>query len=283
MTAGNIGNVLIQICPIGLVAIGMTFVILSGSIDLSVGSIVGLSGVLFGLLAHGGVPCGAALAAAITGGIFIGLINGVMVAYGKIPSFIATLGMMGIARGIALWLTEGRSITDIPDAWINFIGLSPLGIPLMGVLLIAIFLLCELLLRKTIGGRRLVAMGCNAQGAWMCGIRIRGYRLFVFAMAGLFSALGGLVLSGRLSAAHPLSGEFYEIDAIAAVVIGGGAITGGRASFLGTLIGVLILGVLRDGLSLLNVGAYAQQVLVGVVVVAAVALDSSRRKGLNIQ
>lgn len=280
LSFSNISNILLQSTPVALVAVGMTFVILSGNIDLSVGSIVALSGVTFGLTYHHEQSIFIAVVVALVTGISTGLINGLVIAKAKVPSFVATLGMMSIARGGALWLTDGRSVSDFPNELLSFANATLLGLPVPGLLMIFSFFLGYIFLKHTVWGRRLTATGTNPRAAWLCGISVSIYTVFVFAISGMFSGIAAVVLTARLNSAHPLAGSLYELDAIAAVVIGGGSFNGGKATMIGTLTGSLIIAVIRNGLSILNVTSYLQQIAIGLLIVAAVAIDY--RKSLTL-
>lgn len=278
LSISNFSNILLQSAPVALVAVGMTFVILSGNIDLSVGSIVALSGIVFGLAYQQGYSITIAAFIALLTGSLTGLINGLVVAKTKVPSFVATLGMMSAARGFSLWLADGRSISDFPDNLLSFANASLAWIPLPALLMIFSFLLGYIFLKYTIWGRHLTATGANPRVAWLCGIPISLYTIFVFVMSGLFSAVAAIVLTARLNSAHPLAGSLYELDAIAAVVIGGGSFNGGRATMFGTLFGSLIIAVIRNGLSILNVASYSQQIAIGLLIVITVAIDARKNQ-----
>lgn len=282
LSLGNLSNILLQSTPVALVSVGMTFVILAGSIDLSVGSVLALSGVVFGLAIQHGTPLSLAIGAALLVGSVCGATSGLLVAEARVPSFVVTLGMMSSARGLSLWLTNGRSVSDFPLSLLEFTGATILGIPLPSILMVGSFILGHIFLRFTVWGRHLSAVGSSAQTAWLCGVPVPKYTVFVFAMSGLFAALASVVVTGRLNSAHPLAGGLYELDAIAAVVIGGGSFTGGRATMFGTLAGALVLSVLKNGLSILNIGSYAQQITVGLIVVATVALDTYKTRQNSI-
>lgn len=280
LSVGNISNILLQSAPVALVAVGMTFVILSGNIDLSVGSIVALSGIAFGLVYQQEHNILIAFFVALFAGSLAGLINGFLVAIAKVPSFVATLGMMSAARGVSLWLTEGRSISDFPDGLSAFTNATIAWLPMPGLLMIISFLIGYFFLKYTIWGRHLTATGANPRVAWLCGISVSLYTIFVFVMSGFFSGVAGIVLTARLNSAHPLAGSLYELDAIAAVVIGGGSLNGGRATMFGSLFGSVIIAVIRNGLSILNVTSYSQQIAIGILIVTTVAIDARKSKTL---
>ena len=274
VTPSNIYNIFGQSAVIGIVAAGMTFVIVCGGIDLSVGAVVALAGVVLALLLQRQVPTEIAISVTVLVGACCGLVNGCLIAWRGIPPFVATLGMYGAARGLALVLSDGRSIAgfSVPQ-------FSDSSDPLL--VLGAVYLCAIFIFHGTHWGTRLYAVGGNPRAAWLLGIRTRGYTVAVYIISGALSALGAIVLVGRLGAATPTSGLGYELDAIAAVVLGGAPLSGGTGSPLGTIIGILLLAVLRNGLTILNVSPYVQQIVTGAVLVVAALLDyRSSRRGL---
>ena len=277
-TVSNLLNVVEQSAIIGIVAVGMTFVIVSGGIDLSVGSIVALSGVVFGLLAGGGAPLPLAAAGGLGAGLLCGLANGALVTLGRLPPFIATLGMMSMARGAALVLSDGRPISGFPAGFRALATGEVLGVPVPVLLMLAIYALAHFTLTRTVLGRYTYAIGGNEQAALLSGIPVRGYKAAVYAISGALAAVTALLLVARLDSAQPIAGIMYELDAIAAVVIGGASLLGGAGSVLGTLVGALIMATLRNGLNLLGVSSYVQQLAIGAVIVAAVAIDMALRR-----
>ena len=271
-TVSNLVNVLEQSAIIGLVSVGMTFVILTGGIDLSVGSIVALAGIVFGLAVRGGLPL------ALASGAACGLVNGVLVTVGRLPPFIATLGMMSVARGGALMLAGGRPISGFPASFRALATGHVLGVPLPVVLMLAVYALANLVLTRTVLGRYTYAIGGNEEASLLSGVNVRAYKTAVYGISGAFSALTSLLLVARLDSAQPIAGMMYELDAIAAVVIGGASLLGGAGSVVGTLVGTLIMSVLRNGLNLLGVSSYLQQVAIGAVIVVAVLVDMTLRR-----
>jgi putative xylitol transport system permease protein len=277
MTWRNWSDVLRQTSINGILAVGMTYVILTGGIDLSVGSILAFAGIVSGLLAekHGlfvslgaGLLCGAAL----------GALNGVAVARLKVPAFVATLGMLSVARGITYIANDGSPVADLPDAYLA-IGVGKLGPVSTPVLIFAlVFLLFWAILRYTTYGRYIYAVGGNEKSAKTSGIGVRKVVFSVYVVSGALSGLAGMILSARTTSALPQAGLSYELDAIAAVVIGGTSLSGGQGSMVGTLFGALLIGVINNGLNLLGVSSYYQQVAKGLIIVLAVLLDVARKK-----
>ncbi len=272
-TASNMANVLEQSAVIGIVAIGMTFVILTGGIDLSVGSVVALAGVVIGTLLQQRVSLPIALLAGMLVGISAGAANGLMITVGKLPPFIATLGMMSVARGLALLLTDGRPISGFPDALRAVATQRVLGISGPVWCMLSLFAITHVVMTRTVLGRYIYAIGGNEEATAMSGIDVRRYKTIVYAISGFAASVCAVLLLARLNSAQPIAGIGYELDAIAAVVIGGTSLLGGSGSVVGTLIGALIMSVLRNGLNLLGVSSYLQQVTIGVVIVVAVLVD----------
>jgi ribose/xylose/arabinose/galactoside ABC-type transport system permease subunit len=275
LTATNMINILRQVSIIGIVAIGMSFVIITGGIDLSVGSIMALSAVVAASFAQADnsysifIP----IIAGITVGLACGMINGVLVAKWKVAPFIATLGMMTAARGLAMVYTDGRPVIGLSSAYNNIGSGYILGLPIPVIAFIVIAIIGIFLLNFTVFGRHVFATGGNEQSSKLSGIRVNSVKIGVYAIAGLLAGIGGMILSSRIMSGSPVLGEGYELDAIAAVVIGGTSLFGGVGSIFGTLIGVLIIGVMNNGLDLLNVSSYYQQILKGAIIVIAVLLD----------
>jgi ribose transport system permease protein len=277
LTTQNLLNIGIQVSTVAVLAFGMTFVIVAGGIDLSVGSVAALSAMSSGwLFASAGIPGGLALVGGLVVGLLAGAINGLATAYGKLPSFIATLAMLSVARGLTLVISDGRPIKT--PAEVSFLG-SDLGfVPMPIVIVVLAALAASFLLNRTVIGRSMYAVGGNAEAARLSGLPVKHIRVTVFALAGLFAALAGLLLAGRLDSAQPQAAAGYELDAIAAVVIGGASLSGGLGKISGTFVGALVLVVIRNGLNLLNVTSFWQQVVIGVVIALAVGVDVLRRK-----
>ncbi|MBE2998904.1 substrate-binding domain-containing protein [Nocardiopsis sp. HNM0947] len=278
LTAQNLLNVGVQAAVIAVLAFGVTFVIISGGIDLSVGSVAALSATMLAWLATvEGVPVYLAVPLAAATGTAAGLVNGALVAYGKLPPFIATLAMLSIGRGLSLVISEGSPIA-LPDS-VARLGDSLGGwLPVPVLIMVVMGLITAVILRRTFAGRAMYAIGGNEEAARLSGIRVKRHKLGVYALSGLFAAVAGVILASRLASAQPQAAQGYELDAIAAVVIGGASLAGGVGTASGTLIGALILAVLRNGLNLLSVSAFWQQVVIGVVIALAVLFDTVRRR-----
>jgi ribose transport system permease protein len=277
-TAANLANVAEQSAVVGVIAIGMTCVILTGGIDLSVGSVVALAGVVIGSALQRGVPVPLALLLGALAGLAAGAVNGVMITRGKLPPFIATLGMMSVARGAALMLSDGRPISGFPNGVRVLATGRPFGIPAPVLLMLVLYAAAYVMLTRTVVGRYLYAIGGNEEASEMAGIHVHRYKIIAYMLSGLSASVCALLLVARLDSAQPIAGIGYELDAIAAVVIGGTSLLGGSGSVIGTLIGALIMSVLRNGLNLLGVSSYLQQVTIGVVIVAAVLIDMALRR-----
>ncbi|WP_431887176.1 ABC transporter permease/substrate-binding protein [Nocardiopsis alba] len=278
LTAQNLLNVGVQAAVIAVLAFGVTFVIISGGIDLSVGSVAALSATALAFLAAiDGVPIWLAVVLAAATGTACGLVNGALIAYGKLPPFIATLAMLSIGRGLSLVISEGSPIA-LPDT-VARLGDSLGGwFPVPVLIMLLMGLVTAVILRRTFTGRAMYAIGGNEEAARLSGIRVERQKLGIYALSGLFAAVAGVILAARLASAQPQAAQGYELDAIAAVVIGGASLAGGVGTALGTLIGALILAVLRNGLNLLSVSAFWQQVVIGVVIALAVLFDTLRRR-----
>ncbi|MFF9237412.1 substrate-binding domain-containing protein [Streptomyces sp. NPDC014801] len=278
LTTDNLLNVGVQAAVTAVLAFGVTFVIVSAGIDLSVGSVAALSATVLAWSAtRHGVPVALAVLLAVVTGLAAGLVNGFLVAYGKLPPFIATLAMLSVGRGLALVISGGSPIA-FPDS-VSHLG-DTLGgwLPVPVLVMVVMGLLAAFVLGRTYIGRSMYAIGGNEEAARLSGLKVRKQKLAIYALSGLFAAVAGVVLAARLSSAQPQAADGYELDAIAAVVIGGASLAGGTGKASGTLIGALILAVLRNGLNLLSVSAFWQQVVIGVVIALAVLLDTVRRK-----
>ncbi|WP_151484980.1 ABC transporter permease/substrate-binding protein [Streptomyces albicerus] len=278
LTTDNLLNIGVQAAVTAILAFGVTFVIVSAGIDLSVGSVAALSATVLAWTATSeGVPVWIAVILAIATGIACGLVNGILISYGKLPPFIATLAMLSVGRGLSLVISQGSPIA-FPDS-VSHLG-DTLGgwLPVPVLVMIVMGLITALILGRTYIGRSMYAIGGNEEAARLSGLRVKKQKLAIYALSGLFAAAAGIVLASRLSSAQPQAAQGYELDAIAAVVIGGASLAGGTGKASGTLIGALILAVLRNGLNLLSVSAFWQQVVIGVVIALAVLMDTLRRK-----
>ena len=280
LTVSNLLNVAQQTSINAIVAVGMTYVIISGGIDLSVGSIVALAGVVLGSLLQGGQPLAVALPAALAVGLACGLLNGALVSVGGLPPFIATLGMMSVARGAALLFTEGRPVSGFDEGF-RSLATGSLGfVPAPVVVMIVVYVAAHLVLTRTTFGRYVYAIGGNEEATRLSGVAVRFHKTAIYGVSGVVSAVAAIVLTARLNSAQPIAGTMYELDAIAATVIGGTSLMGGEGTLAGTLVGALIMGVLRNGLNLLGVSSFLQQIVIGGVIVGAVLVDTilKRRK-----
>ena len=276
----NFLNILDQITVLGIIAVGMTYVILIGGIDLAVGSVLALAMMVMGYLnIELGVPMCLAIPAALAAAAANGFIVGVIITRFNVPSFIATLAMMSITRGIANMITNGQQLTGFP-AWFNLAAITRYGgfLSTTVAIMLAMFLIALLYLRYRFGGRSLYAIGGNAEVARLAGINVNSLTVMVYTVSSLLAGVSGLVLAARLDSAQPFLGTSYELDAIAAVVIGGTSLSGGTGGIGGTIIGVLIIGVLRNGLNLLSVSPFMQQVVIGLVILLAVAAETFRKR-----
>lgn len=278
LTVTNLLNVAEQTAIIAIIAAGMTFVIITAGIDLSVGSVLAFSGVVMASLLQKGAPVIVALAVGIIVGFSCGVLNGLLISIGRLPPFIATLGMMSVARGAALLFTEGRPVSGFSDSFRYLATGKPLGIPMPVLLLLAVFFAANFLLTRTKLGRYTYAIGGNEEATILSGVNVRLYKTLIYGICGGLAGLAAIVLTARLNSAQPIAGMMYELDAIAATVIGGTSLLGGEGNVFGTLIGALIIGVLRNGLTLLNISSFAQQIIIGLVIIVAVLLDMALKK-----
>ena len=279
-TRQNIFNVLRQISTNLFLACGMTMVIILGGIDLSVGSIIALSGCISaGCVARYNLPLPIALLMGLLVGLCVGMFNGVVISKTTIPAFIVTLATMNIAKGLAYVYTGGSPVRVVTKEW-QFLGAGYIGIfatPV--VILIIVLIITAIIMNRTKMGRHMYAVGGNQQAAEFSGIKVEKVKFFVHAFSGLMAGLAGIVLASRMYSGQPTAGDGAEMDAIAAVVVGGTSMAGGSGKIGGTIIGGLIIGVLNNGLNLLNVNSFWQYVVKGVVILLAVFLDYFRNKG----
>jgi len=281
LSINNVLNIIVQSAIIAIIAVGQTMVILTSGIDLSVGSIVGAVGIGIGLLMVSGVPIPVAVLLGVVMGIIFGLINGVIISYGRVPAFITTLGMMGIARGFGLALNEGKPVAGLPQAFEKIASSSVAGIPSFVFYTLIIYVIMFFILERTKFGRHIYAIGGNRDAARLSGVKVKVVEMIVYLFSGLFSGLGAVLLTARLNYATPVAGTGYELDTIAAVVIGGTALSGGQGRIVGTLVGALMLGILRNGLTILNVSSFFQQIIIGAVIIIAVFMDKLNEKKNN--
>lgn len=274
LDARNFINIGQQTTLLAVAAFAMTFIILSGEIDLSIGAVASLLGILIAMTMRAGYPMEIAVFVGLTVGASVGLINGLITVFGRVPSFIVTLGMFSVARGIAYAITNARAISVADERFlIVFAKASPLGISATVWYAVAIFVTLHLVLTRTTFGASVYAIGGNAEAARFSGIPVKRVKVLVFAIAGLLTGITAILLTARLGTGFVEGARNLELDAIAAVVLGGTSFSGGRGSLVRTLFGALLIGILNNGLSLLNVESYYQLVIKGVIIIVAVLLD----------
>jgi ribose transport system permease protein len=282
LTADNLLNVSLQVSITSIIAVGMTFVILTNGIDLSVGSLVAFVGVIATSMMKLPMPTFVALALAIAVGLLIGAASGafagLVITRFRITPFIVTLALMTILRGGAFIYTQARPIWELPDEFKVLGGERLIGIPIPTIIMILVYVAAHIALTRTRFGRHVYAVGGNPEAARLAGIRTDRVLIQVYTLCGVLTALSGILLASRLNSGQPNAGLMYELDVIAAVVVGGTSLNGGRGSIIGTFIGSMLIGVLRNGLNLLDVESYVQQVIVGVVILLAVMADQWRKK-----
>ncbi len=278
LTASNLSNIARQVSINAIIAVGMTCVILTGGIDLSVGPVMALSGTLTAGLMVAGVPPGLAIGAGLLVGVAFGIGNGLFVAYLHMPPIIVTLATMGIARGFGLMYTDGYPISGLPE-WFAFFGRgSVFGMQVPILIMVLTYLAAYVLLQHTRIGRYIYAIGGNEEAVRLSGVRAARFKLLVYGISGLTAAIAGLVLTSRLMSGQPNAGVSFELDAIAAVVLGGASIAGGRGVIVGTLLGAMLLGVLNNGLNMLGVSPYVQSVIKGGIILLAIFISRQRHR-----
>ncbi|MFN0085164.1 MAG: ABC transporter permease [Blastocatellia bacterium] len=279
LTSNNLAAIARQTAVITIMAMGMTMVMVAGGIDLSVGSIIGLAGVLGSLSMKGGAPVAAGVLTCILVGAACGWLNGLGAARLGIPAFIVTLGAMGIYRGLALYISEGNAVVGLPQGFAQLAEWNLAGVvPLPLLIVIAIALIVHFALGHTRLGRYCYAMGSNIEAARYAGIRVSAYQIFYYVALGALSGLAGAIESSRTVTGQPNGGEGYELNVIAAVVIGGGSLSGGQGTVIGTIVGSLIMGVLANGGNLLQISPFIQRIIIGAVIVLAVTFDEYQRR-----
>lgn len=278
-TTGNILNIVRQMSVVGIVAIGVTMIIITTGIDLSSGSVIALVSVVVASLSQAdGLPLMIGIAAGVGVGLLTGVINGTVISKGNIAPFIVTLGMMTAARGLALLYSDGRPIGNLSEGF-KFIGQgSVAGIPVPIIIFAVIAIISYILLNKTKFGKYIYAIGGNEQAAIIAGVNVNFYKILIYGYAGLLTGIAGIILTSRISSGQPTAGLMYELDAIAAAVIGGTSLTGGIGTIGGTVIGALIIGVMNNGLDLMNVSSYWQQIIKGLIITIAVLIDSRKNR-----
>ncbi|AHC14908.1 ABC transporter permease [Salinispira pacifica] len=278
MTVRNMLNLLLQASVNAIIAAGMTQVILTSGIDLSVGSVLALTAVVTASILQTGVPVPLAVILGLLLGALLGMVNGFLVAIVKIPAFIATLGTMTLARGLALSYSGGRPVTGLPEGFLAMGTSSLFGIPTPIWITAAVFVGGSFILNKTMLGRYIYAIGNNAEAARFAGLPVRATTISVYAISGLLAALAGMILVARLDSAQPVMGVTYELNAIAAVVVGGAALSGGEGSLSGTFLGAILMAIIANAINILNISPFFSQILQGGVILAALLLHGLSRQ-----
>jgi ribose transport system permease protein len=274
----NLLNVLRQVSITGIVAVGMTFVIITAGIDISVGSTVALGGVVAVACLTAGWSVAPAILAALAVGLGVGALNGGIIAFARVSPFVTTLGTMYVIRGMTLVITNGQAFWGLPPEFARIGTGYVYGIPIPVIIMLAIYVAGAVLLRYFVFGRHVLAVGGDEEAARLCGIPVKGVKMMTYALCGMLSAAAGIILAGRLGSAQPSVGDGYELIAIAATVIGGTSLTGGKGTILGTLIGTVILGIVGNALNLWGVASFYQTVIIGSIVLIAVLADKLRKK-----
>ncbi|WP_058724347.1 ABC transporter permease [Curtobacterium luteum] len=280
LTANNLANLARQVSIYGIIAIGQLLVILTGGIDLSTGSILGLSGAVTAQLIVDGVPVVPAIALGLLIGAALGLFTGFVVTRFKLPPFIATLGMLGIARGIVLVITNANTVQGLPDGFQELANGTVLGVPNLLIVFVLLAAAAAFVLKRTVFGRYVYAVGSNAEAARLAGVPVKLVTVSVYVIAGLLSAVGGVLLTSRLGAGVPTAGTGFELQAIAACVIGGASLSGARGSAIGAACGALLIGVLNNGGNLLAVNSFYLQIAIGALILVAVAFDQLNNRAV---
>jgi len=277
-TQNNLLTIALQTSMIAIIALGQTFVLITAGIDLSIGSNMAIAGVVSAMTLKSGMPISVAIILGLLAGVLVGLINGSLIAYGGLPPFVVTLGTMSIVKGIALFITGGIPVTRLSKSF-NIIGNDKIiGIPIPVIITIVLTLLFGFILSKTKLGTRIFAVGSNLDAAKYSGINTKKIIITVYVFSGLLAAVAGIIMASRIASGQPTAGTGYELYAVAASVIGGVSLAGGEGLLTGTLIGALIIGVLRNGLNLLSVSAFIQEIMIGSVIIIAVFADRIKRK-----
>jgi ribose transport system permease protein len=281
LTSTNLSSVVRQTAVINIMALGMTMIIIGGGIDLSVGSILAMGGLLGSMAMEKGVPIIPAVFVGILTGLVCGFLNGLMTTQLRINPFIVTLGTLGIYRGVALMISNGLPVHNLPPAF-SYLGEGTLlGIPFVWFLLIVCAVAVHIVLERTKHGRYVFAIGSNPEAALYAGIPTSFHTMTVYTIGGALTGLAGMIEASRLMTGQPTAGQGYELQAIAAVVIGGGSLRGGEGTVIGTLVGAFIMGLLANGSDLLGISPYLQQAIIGAVIILAVAVDELRKRRLG--
>jgi ribose transport system permease protein len=273
LTGNNLANLARQVAVFGIIAVGQLLIILTAGIDLSVGSVLGLTGCITAELLVHGTPIGIAIIGGLAAGAAIGVFNGALVAYGKLPPFIVTLGMLGIARGAVLVLTDASTVQPLPDSFGSIANGDFIGLPNLLWMFVFVVVITAFVLRRTVFGRYIYAVGSNPESARLAGVPVTRVLVAVYAIGGLLAAVGGVLFTSRLNAGIPTAGTGYELNAIAACVIGGASLFGAKGGAYGAAAGALIVGTLNNGGNLLNINSFYLQIIIGALILIAVAFD----------
>lgn len=277
LSTNNILNILRQASINGVVAFGMMTVILSAGIDLSVGSVLAVSSMIMAIMITAGVNQVLAITVALIVGLLIGFVNGLLISKGKLQPMIATLSTMMVFRGVTLYISNGVPVSRLGDGFLGWIGRgNVIGIPTPVYVLIAVTIVMSIILNYTTFGKKVYAIGGNIKAARLSGIKVENMLIYVYMISGFLSALAGIILTSRIDSAVPTAGQSFELNAIAAVVIGGASLQGGRGRVVGTFFGILIIAVIANGLNIIGTSAYLQQIMTGIIIISAVIFD--RRK-----
>ena len=278
-TTRNLSNLLRQTSINGIVALGMTFVIVSGGIDLSVGAVVGLSGMIAALLMSQGVDIWVSIGAALIASMLVGVVNGIVIYRGKVPPFIATLGTMTVVRGLIMLISGAAMVAGLPKAFTDFSQADLFGIPSMVIVWLIIALVAWVITRWTVFGRNVYTIGSNPEAARLSGINVGRTTIGVYALGALFAGIAGILFTSRIANGVPTAGQGYELDAIAAAVIGGASLSGAEGLVFGTIIGAIIMQLLRNGGNLLGVNPFILEIVIGGLIVVTVLLDQRNKAG----
>lgn len=280
-TMENLTNLVRHTSLVGVVAIGMTFVIVSGGIDLSVGSVLGLSGIVAAILMRGGMNIFIAIVAGVVAGTAVGIVNGLIIHKGKVPPFIATMSTMIVVRGVIMLISGARMVSGLPREFTNFSQLSLMGLPNLFIVWLIVILLADFVAKRTLFGRNIYAIGSNEEAARLSGISINFNIIKVYTLCSFTAAIAGIMMTSRLANGVPTGGNGFELDAIAAAVIGGASLSGAEGTILGTVLGAFIMAMLRNGGTLMGINPFILQIAIGSIVVVAVLIDKQKKSRIQ--
>ena len=278
LTTSNISNLLKQTAINGIVAIGMVFVIISAGIDLSVGSVVGLSGMMVAMMLKAGFAIPFAVLVSVLVGTLLGIINGILIHNGKVPAFIATLGTMTVIRGIIMLISDAKMVAGLPKSFTGVAQLTVAGLPFLFIAWLLVILIAFVISRYTVFGRNMYAVGSNKEAARLSGINIQLTTYGIYAFCSFVCAIAGILMTARLGNGVPTGGTGYELDAIASAVVGGASLDGGEGTVIGTVLGAIIMATLRQGGNLLGINSFILEIMIGALIVVAVLVDKQRKK-----